>query len=132
MPDPRERAKSGFIEYGGNGLIASINYDARFLKTQDGFGYRIGLGAVLTDVFRARAGLTIPIGLNYLAGKKSHFFESGLGLTIDVDAGEVIFVPSIGYRYQPLHNGFTFRIFASPLIRHSSIFWAGLSFGYKF
>jgi hypothetical protein len=88
-------------------------------------------------------GVSIPIGINYLAGKSSHYFEAGLGATIytlkgltlfneDLHEGGVIFVPGVGYRYQPLQNGFTFRIFVSPLIGNGSTFWAGISAGYKF
>ncbi len=137
-----ERAHSAFIELGGNGIIVSANYDVRFSKTQNGFGGRVGFGAV-TDILNPPTGLSIPIGINYLAGKKNHFLEVGLGATIytlkgltlftkNVNRGGVIFVPSLGYRYQPLHNGFTFRIFASPLISQDATFWAGLSIGYKF
>lgn len=135
-----QRAQCVFGELGGNGIIFSANYDLRFAKKQNGFGARAGLGFV-ASIFGG--GLTVPIGLNYLAGKKSHYLEAGLGATIvtlesfslfgeDVNTTVVAFVPGVGYRYQPLQNGFTGRIFVSPFISDGSVFWAGISAGYKF
>ena len=135
-----QRAQCVFGEFGGNGLMFSANYDLRFTKKQNGFGARAGLGFFIT-IFGG--GLTVPIGINYLAGKRSHYLEAGLGATIltlesftlfgeDVNTSAVAFVPSVGYRYQPLQNGFTGRIFVSPFISDGSVFWAGVSAGYKF
>ena len=137
-----KRAQSAFLELGGNGIILSANYETRFAKKQNGFGGRIGLG-IVTDFLDPTSGLTIPVGINYLAGKRNHYLEAGLGATIytlkgltlfkdNINEGGVIFVPSLGYRYQPLDGSFVFRIFASPLIGEGSTFWAGLSIGYKF
>src|SRR5687768_10080250 len=118
-----ERAQCVFGELGGNGLMFSANYDFRFAKTQNGFGGRAGLGFFTTFL---GGGLTVPVGINYLAGKRGHYLEGGLGATFltfqgsftlfgeDINASSVAFVPSLGYRYQPLQNGFTGRIFVSP------------------
>lgn len=40
------RAANLFLEAGGNGGIASVNYDWRFSSRNDGFGARVGLGLV--------------------------------------------------------------------------------------
>jgi glycine cleavage system aminomethyltransferase T len=136
-----QRAQCVFGELGGNGLMFSANYDIRFAKKQNGFGGRAGLGFVTSIFFGS--GLTVPVGINYLAGKRGHYLEAGLGATIitlegftlfgeDINASSVAFVPSLGYRYQPLQNGFTGRIFVSPFISEGSTFWAGISAGYKF
>ncbi len=136
-----QRAQSVFFELGGNGIILSGNYDLRFAKKQNGFGARVGIGYV-SDFFD-RGGLSFPVGVNYLAGKKTNYLELGIGATVytvkgltlfkeDRNKAGVIFVPSLGYRYQPISDGLTFRIFASPLIGNGSTFWAGLSIGYKF
>lgn len=140
FPDAPGRAQCVYGEIGGNGLLLSANYDFRFAKKQKGIGGRAGMGIIGALGF---AGLTVPIGINYLAGKKDHFFEAGLGATFititstwfdDGGAGStVFFVPSAGYRYQPSDVGFTGRIFVSPIIAQGGgTFWAGISAGYKF
>ncbi len=140
-----ERAKSVYAEIGGNGLFLSANYDFRFAKKQDGFGARAGVGFI-PDVGFGGSAVTFPLGVNYLLGKRSSYLEAGLGVTIanftDSDLfGDLLegqtsaaFVPSLGYRYQPLSKGFTGRIFVSPFIftEGGAEFWAGLSAGYKF
>ncbi len=141
-----ERAKSVYAEIGGNGLFLSANYDFRFAKKQDGFGARAGVGFI-PDLGFGVSAVTFPLGINYLLGKRASYLEAGMGVTIlSVSAsgdflgnqvkGSTItaFVPSLGYRYQPIRNGFTARIFASPFISTDgeAEFWAGLSAGYKF
>ena len=140
-----ERAKSVYAEIGGNGLLISANYDFRFAKKQDGFGARAGVGFI-PDLGFTPGAVTFPLGVNYLSGKGASYFEAGLGVTFITFStggdflgnqvkGETIafFVPGIGYRYQPIRNGFTARIFVSPFIGSGEVqFWAGLSLGYKF
>jgi hypothetical protein len=58
----------------------------------------------------------------------------------------VYYIPSIGYRFQPLDKNFSFRIFFSPLINSATEYnfstgqgekeskikpWGGLSFGFR-
>lgn len=136
-------AQTVFIEIGGNGLLFSANYDTRFSRKQSGIGGRVGLG-----FFGGSGGgiLTVPIGINYLAGKAPNFLEAGLGYTYatftaaDGDdlfsgSGSVIF-PSIGYRYQQKNKGLMARIVLSPAIAVSNgggwFFFAGIGLGYKF
>ncbi len=138
-----ERAQDVFGEIGGNGLLISVNYDTRLAPKQNGIGARAGIGYI-ADPFGDADGITIPLGINYLIGNKSSYLELGAGVTVyslkgtslfDVYVSEsgVIYVPSIGYRYQPIHKGFTGRIFISPIITNGgSAFWLGLSAGYKF
>lgn len=106
----------------GNGLLFSVNYDFRFTKSQKGLGMRLGAG-----FFGGSDGgiFTFPIGINHLAGKAPNYFESGLGVTYATFTGKddlfsgsngTLLVPSLGYRYQPEHNGFFGRIAVSPLI----------------
>ena len=135
------RASSVYGEFLGNGLIFSANYDFRFAKKQNGLGMRLGLG-----FFGGSGGglITVPVGLNYLAGKGPNYFEAGLGYTYasftDTDefgtgTGSLL-VPTVGYRFQPLANGFTGRVFIGPLIGIGAeggwLMWGGLSVGYKF
>jgi hypothetical protein len=104
------RAQSVYVELGGNGGFLSFNF---------------------------------PLELNYLVGLGPHYLEAGAGATISSGAiftvaggGRVTgiaFVPSIGYRYQPLRRGFTARDVASPLIGSGgATFWAGVSAGVRF
>ncbi len=100
---PNDRAKCVFGEIGGNGLLISANYDVRFARKQNGLGARAGLGYI-ADPFGDADGITIPLGLNYLAGNRGHYLEAGIGATyfsikgsslFDVDVSEsgVFFVP---------------------------------------
>ncbi len=106
------KASNLFIELGANGAGISINYDTRFSKSEKGIGGRIGVGifpSVDVGIFGSTPSiLTIPIALNYLAGKTPNYWEFGAGATIVSFFGSsktkvtgVAFVPSIGYRYQP-------------------------------
>jgi hypothetical protein len=140
------RAQSVYVELGGNGGFLSFNYATQFSKKNNGLGARAGIGfipgfgfgfGVISTIF------TFPLGLNYLVGLGPHYLEAGAGATISSGAiftvaggGRVTgiaFVPSIGYRYQPLRRGFTARDVASPLIGSGgATFWAGVSAGVRF
>ncbi len=149
--------KSVFLELGGNGIGFSLNFDSRFTKSEKGFGFRAGIGFFPAinegdaDIIAPSTPslLSIPIGINHLAGNAPHYFESGLGITYvhvsgkvssdfwgyseDVTGSAIAFVPSIGYRYAKPGKAFQGRIFISPVIGSGGAsFWAGLSVGYKF
>jgi hypothetical protein len=150
-----QATKSAFFELGGNGLGFSVNFDSRFTKSEKGFGWRAGIGWIpptsQADIVipSTPSILTIPIGVNHLAGKAPNYFESGLGVTYayvngnissdfweyneKVKGGTVLFIPSIGYRHAKTGKAFQWRIVVSPIISSPEIsFWAGLSLGYKF
>jgi hypothetical protein len=138
------QTRSLFLEFGGNGCGLSANFDSRFGKKENGFGYRVGIGfapgfgKVADDVVSLPVDFTIPIGINHLAGKGPHYFESGLGLTFisgsEVGSGnQLFFIPSIGYRYAKIGKGFQGRIVTTPLIGSGGIeFYLGASVGFKF
>jgi hypothetical protein len=69
---PSQRAQSVYGEIGGNGILFSVNYDVRFMKSQKGLGARVGIG-YLADI------LTIRVGINYLVGRSPNLFEAGIG-----------------------------------------------------
>ena len=133
-----------FGELGGPGFM-SINYDARFNKSNDGLGYRIGLGGFGGVGLSV---LTVPLGVNYLASKDNrNYFETGAGFTYAaaslssdscfVDGKNSINVfghLNLGYRLQPINGGFVFRVAINPLISSGGLFpfYGGVSFGYKF
>ena len=135
------RAQAVYGEFLGTGVTFSVHYDFRFAKKQNGFGARVGLG-----FFGGSDGgiLTIPVGINHLAGKGPHYFESGIGVTYGTgfsgdDFGEdagFLMTPTVGYRYMPLVKGFTAKIYIGPLIFMGEgggwFMFGGFGLGYKF
>jgi hypothetical protein len=131
-------AKSIYFELGGPGL-ASVNFDTRFGKKEDGIGGRIGIGGFSID---GEGVVFLPIGVNYLLGKDNrNYFELGAGVTpvfgsgdagdnFSATFGHILF----GYRMQPQNGGFLFRAFISPVFGEWGFFpyYGGVAFGYKF
>lgn len=152
-PEPvAKSAQAFYAEFGANGVGFSVNYDARFAKSQKGLGYRVGIGLVpgLDFIFfKTSTILTVPVGINYLAGKGPSFFEAGFGVTYvtgkatdflwssgdsdeEAKLSAVGFIPSVGYRYAPDGKGFTFRAVISPAFGEGGgAFFGGFSFGVK-
>jgi hypothetical protein len=147
--------KSVFLEIGGNGLGFSANFDTRVTKKEKGLGFRAGIGFFpgvsagdsSVTIFKWPTILSIPVGLNYLAGKGPHYFEAGLGATYlyakghftffffgtDQILSTIVFIPSVGYRYSKPGKGFQFRGIISPYIfSGSATVYGGFSFGYCF
>ncbi len=143
------RAQNVFVEFGGPGLYFSANYDTRFSKQQAGLGGRIGIGFIADN---GSSFTSIPAQLNYLLGKKSKYFEIGIGATFvyfkdaaNVSSDIIYFnttpgghstvlgTMTFGYRYQPVEGGFSFRASFNPLFNSSNFEpYAGISFGYSF
>ena len=136
-----QSAQSVYFELGGPG-IASFNYDTRFSGREGGIGGRIGVGysKFVTDGI---AQVYLPLGINYLLGKdKRHYFEIGGGFTPVFNSspeGNSAISNSfahlvLGYRFQPIKKGFTFRAFICPVYGNGVFvpYYAGLSGGYKF
>ena len=88
--------------------------------------------------------------VNYLVGAKRSAFEAGIGIT-PMYASLDIYSPTkpeladhngwgasgflnLGYRFQPLNNGFVFRANWTPAFNSTgfSPSWFGLSLGYGF
>ena len=127
---------------GGSGPLLSVQYDRRFSKKVNGFGFAAGLG------FYGVSGISIfsiPASLNYLIGRNSHFLEIAGGATFIsatatdfFDSGTsngsgVIFHINTGYRYQPTRGGFFFRGGISPLFfegEYATSYYVG--FGHNF
>ncbi|MEP6585004.1 MAG: hypothetical protein ABJA90_12095 [Ginsengibacter sp.] len=140
-------AKAVYAEIGGPGL-ASANFDMRFQNSEDGFGFRAGIGGFsLSDgINNERVGIiTVPVGLNYLLGKdEKNYFEIGVGFTyINANAKDEFnsdnFSSSfgnltLGYRLAPAKGGFMFKAQITPVFGKGFFipYYAGLGFGYKF
>jgi hypothetical protein len=154
-----------FVELGGPGVLMSANFDSRFKSGERlGLGYRIGAGfcigsfdetvpskyddGYLETESRTHTYYTIPVGLNYVLGKKnsSHSFEIGAGATFltrkvsifnyDSDGKRRNFTGNICFMYRiaPVDGGFSFRIGFTPVIGTAGDLYpmGGLSFGYAF
>ncbi len=123
-----------FGELGGNGLLASINYE-RQLTSAPGFGVRLGFGFYGVQPTH----LTIPIGVNYLIPlkKNNSFVDIGLGLTftsanvrlvLSSDNGtlneesttHVNVIPGIGFRRHTSKN-MMWRIALTPVINNNGL-----------
>ena len=144
----QQSAKNVYVELGGPGFI-SANYDVRLSKSNNGLGVRAGIG-IISDL--QASGFTIPIGLNYLVGKRKNFLEIGSGVSyvhlpsVNQDQpfnfpGESFLVGYgwLGYKYQPL-EGFTFRAGLCQYLRDLNLpvilgvpsLYPAMSFGYSF
>lgn len=141
-------AKATFIELLGSGGIGSINADIRFKKNhQDGFGARagFGLGELFASDLSANSGryYSIPLGINYLIGKRRNSLELGTVITPEFTFRKVLNGPqlaalgfiNLGYRFQPLKEGLVFRAGWQPFYStKSGLFptFIGASIGYGF
>lgn len=145
--DFAQKNQSIFFEIFGPGL-ASFNYDVRFSNAvNNSAGMRLGIGGWSTS---SETVLTFPMGINYLAGGEDgkHFLELGANLTFvsfnqksssyygssSSKYAETYGTLNIGYRSQPIKNGFQFRVSLNPIITNGEFypFYFGISFGYKF
>lgn len=154
VSNAQSAAKSVYVELGGAGL-ASVNFDMRLQKKEDGLGFRAGIGGftIRQDYGfgqTERDGiLTVPLELNYLLGKdRRHYFEMGAGATFvsvsnnynnngtnsDDKFSSTFGHLYFGYRLQPSEGGFLFRAGITPIFGKGYFipYYAGISFGYKF
>ena len=143
----QQAAKAVYVELGGAGL-ASVNYDMRLMKKEDGIGFRVGLGGfAVSDGYNDNrtSVLLFPVEVNYLLGKdQKNYFEIGAGATFvslkDTYSGNKDKFTTtfghlyFGYRLQPKNGGFLFRAGLTPVFAQGTFipYWAGISFGYKF
>ncbi|MBD1397809.1 hypothetical protein H9Q13_11595 [Pontibacter sp. JH31] len=149
--------KAIFVEAYGQGLHASVNFDMRFVKgVPCGLGFRLGVGGIFTGTSNADAGteatgvVAFPAGLNYLIGEKKSSVEAGLGVMpyyartdiysptnpemIDKNGWGTNGYLNLGYRFQPIGNGFMFRLNWTPVISSTGFLAQnfGVSAGYSF
>jgi len=138
-------AKAAYAEIGGPGL-ASVNFDSRFARKEDGFGGRVGIGGFSIGGSGDRVGIiTVPVGVNYLIGKDhKNYFEIGAGFTYvgaktTANSTSENFHSSfgnltLGYRLAPERGGFFFKAEITPVFGNGFFipYFAGIGFGYKF
>lgn len=154
---PAPYNKAIFVEALGNGMGISANYDMRVKRgVQDGLGFRAGIGGLSINGTDENGQsldasiLTFPLAVNYLIGKRRSAFEAGLGITplyataaiydannagiTDAKGWGASGFVNLGYRFQPLKNGFVFRIDWTPAFNSTgfSPAWFGISAGIGF
>jgi hypothetical protein len=132
-------AKVVYAEVGGPGLL-SVNYDMRFEKKNDGFGFRAGFGGWSIKESKL---ILVPLGINYITSKnEKDYFEVGAGLTVVSNSSTGTEGPfkssfgfmTLGYRKQPVDGGYFFKASLVPVFG-KGFFWpyyAGVGFGYAF
>ena len=144
--DSGKTRKAFFVEYGGNGFSLTGNFDMRFNRGRnDGLGFRAGLGvgSFYFGGHTVSRYVTVPLGLNYIVGKRRSGLETGIGITPslapfdindDQKAATLDGVFNLGYRFQPLGDDLMFRAGWSPTFdrKYFDPLWGGLSLGYSF
>lgn len=129
-------SQSIYLEALGSGVLYSINYERMFTKAVGG---RLGVTYFTAD----ETYFLLPLTINYLSGVSEHKFEINAGATVILDSGVigdlrnggagVVGTLFCGYRYQPVKDGFLFRIGLSPIFTNNGFLpWAGLSLGASF
>ncbi|TWR23816.1 hypothetical protein FPZ42_18730 [Mucilaginibacter achroorhodeus] len=101
-----QRGKTLYLELLGAGVYYSLNYDIRFAGKQNGVGARAGV-----VYFKSQGEgetFAIPLLINYLIGKRSHYLEIG--------AGGLFF-----YHKNRYDNGFDSKRFANDVIKNPNI-----------
>lgn len=143
--------KALYVEHRGSGISLSANYDMRLMKNRsDGLGFKAGFGngrryytpVTYNNKSTLRTYLSLPVGINYILGKKRHGLEAGVGFTpqvafdkVEDGPGFISTIPlNIGYRFQPIKEGLIARVTWTPTFNKYGFYagWTGLSLGYSF
>lgn len=139
--------KSIFIELDGTGGMISVNYDRRLRPGTKGWGFRAGVGQGMfntndniNDNFFSNY-ISFPVSLNYIIAYRGHGFESGVGVTPEIEVGKnpgpavtALGTLNLGYRLQPLGSRLLVRMAWTPVYYNKFGFEAariGLSIGYR-
>jgi hypothetical protein len=120
--------------YGASPIIA-INYDTRFKKRYGGLGMSLGFGTIGgSGSWRFQ----VPISVNYLVGKKTHFVEIAAGTSWMNNRNDFNRFPeneegfishvNLGYRLQ-MSKGIMSRVGWSPLYTGQKFRWNHIYLG---
>ena len=134
-----------YFEGLGQGLLYSVNFDHRFAEN---FAVRAGFSHFTIGFISDVSITTIPLMVEYLSGSGNHHLEIGLGAVpvygrISGDlfgssegttgAWVIVATATVGYRYQPVGEGFLFRIGLTPFFMNAGAqIFGGASIGYAF
>jgi len=144
-------SRTVYFEALGNGLLYSINYEARPVSLGNWqFGYRAGLGLApkfIASAFNEDPFISIPLEFVATRGKSNHFFSLGYGVTYinrNPQRGLPHFfnILGIGYKYIPKDGPLFFKLqpmLLSPIQSHmKDLFFmnlnysVGIGIGYTF
>ncbi len=124
--NPIDRNKNTvYIEFLGNGILYSANYDRLLLKHNDDyFSFRAGVNFIpQLKNFSDYKVYGLILEPNYLfAINAESFFELGMSISLfklqneDYPSNLITFTPRIGYRYQTYDSGVFFRIGYTPVL----------------
>jgi hypothetical protein len=132
--------KSLFVETYTKSRFLTATFDMRVAKNRnDGFGITGGAGigneylsdATTDNISPYKRMLALPIGINYIVGRKSHGLEVGAGITPQIPLQHVrngirysgtLYTSRIGYRFQPVNEGFIGRLAWNPVMEHIPVF----------
>jgi hypothetical protein len=136
-PAHAETKQHVFVEGGGLGVMASVNYEIQPLP---GLALRAGHGAVLMQWGNGplQPVMITPLGVSYFTGAGAHHAEFGVGASVawTSDSDARFLSPSFGYRYQRREGGVVLRANVAPLMRMNDLTdvlpWGSLSVGYAF
>jgi hypothetical protein len=116
------RKNTFYLELGGKGPFYSVNYE-RIFHQRVKVNYSICIGfSIVPD------GISLPLGLAAITGKKKHHAEFSLGATPFIQhyksflakndlSDKVIYIAlGIGYRYQKPEGGIYFTFGVTPLL----------------
>lgn len=149
-----KKVNSFFFEGGGNGIFGSVNYDR--VVNYPAFALSLRIGASIYPSENQddhNIYPIIPLEINTLWGRKTHFIEGGLGVstlflypTTSQEKSRYLFLgfARIGYRLQK-DNGMFLRIGFTPVLFDLAVNepnnavrgfqfvpWAGISIGESF
>jgi hypothetical protein len=128
-----------YVLAGGAAPFFSVMYDRRIFKTPNGLGFAVGFGGYFDENNSLRS---MPITINYLFGKETHFLELGISTSYvngptklfvgEATYDKFIFIGTIGYRYQTA-KGFFGNIGFDPLHTGKKYYNSGhIGIGYSF
>ena len=134
-----------YVELGGAGVFYSINYDRHLVGR---LHLRGGYATLSNNYWLNGRVHMVPVQLTFVSNA-THGLELGAGATFVKDNGasgleldskhetsdsEIAASFVVGYRYQPIENGFLFRIGFTPFVGSNGRFIpsGGISFGYAF
>jgi hypothetical protein len=123
LPVNNDFARNTFyLELASKGSIYSVNFDHIFRRGDKlSYSYRVGFSI-------EKNGISFPVGLNIITGKRSHHAEFGLTIIPYIDRYRTLLsgdnlsdkylyvIPATGYRFQRQNGGFFLKAGVSPLI----------------
>lgn len=150
IPEERGKFKNAvYASFGGAGIYYSLMYERTVWASGK---YRLhlkgGIGSSFSPALFPEE-VNIPLGVGFLYGKAKHHMDASLNLSgyflsqYDYISGEeshplkILWVPSLGYRYQKPEGGLIIRLGISPVMHFNALMttatpWIDFSVGYGF